>query len=172
MAGDTQGPGAGGSVSWGAGAMPGKRAARGGARGHGGTQPDAVVPGMVSRRFCVGQQETAGVLLRGRGGLDRGPASREPEQQWICVRGRGWAGELRPPAGLGACVASWRPSCLKAGGLSWAPASVRAGSGCGGPVHRASSRRRAGPSGWAALPGAWAAVHAPSQAFEGWASSG
>ena len=79
-------------MSWGAGATPGKRAARGGARGHGGTQPDAVVPGMVSRRFCMGQQETAGVLLRGRDGLDRGLASREPEQQWTGVRGRGRAG--------------------------------------------------------------------------------
>lgn len=119
-------------MSWGAGATPGKRAARGGARGHGGTQPDAVVPGMVSRRFCMGQQETAGVLLRGRDGLDRGLASREPEQQWTGVRGRGRAGELRPPVGPGACAASWRPSCLKAGGLSWVPASVRARGGCEG----------------------------------------
>ena len=119
-------------MSWGAGATPGKTAARGGARGHGGTQPDAVVPGMVSRRFCVGQQETAGVLLRGHDGLDGRLASREPEQQCTGVRGRGRAGELQPPVGPGACAASWRPSCLKAGGLSWVPASVRAGGGCEG----------------------------------------
>lgn len=53
VVGDTQGPGAGGSVSWGAGATPGERAARGEAGGPGGTWPDTVVPGMVSRRFCV-----------------------------------------------------------------------------------------------------------------------